>query len=423
MRASPAEVLPGSVRQLVASAVAADREQLLEFLAASVRRPSVSGQEDEVTGFYRDWCLEQGWDVQEQVLAASSLGGALTGEPRPAERANLVVQTGLGAGPTLVVNGHVDVVPPGEDARWTMAPFGGLRRDGRVHGRGAVDTKGGIAAALFACRALARVGVRLPYDVALALVVGEETTGIGTRASFDLLPRPAAAIVLEPTSNDVVPVCTGLLFFTIETFGVAAHTAAPWQGEDALALLLDVHRELTALAQQRGDAYTHPLLDDLPTAVPYVVGTLRAGTFRAAVPDHATMSGRIGIAPGESITQVKALVEATVARAGRDASRPPRVHWDNAGLAGWETPLDAHLVTSMLRAHEDAVGGPALRGMTSGSDAAFYGGTGIPTVLFGPGDMAAAHGPDESVVEDSVVDAATVLALALLDIDDPAAVG
>jgi acetylornithine deacetylase len=414
----------GSIRRRVTHAVAADRESLLEFLAESVRRPSISGREDDVAAFYRDWCVDQGWNVDVQPLSTSSLGGALTDEPRPAERTNLVVRTGHGSGgrDTLVINGHVDVVPPGEDAQWTHPPFSGRRRGGRVHGRGSVDTKGGIAAALFACKALDATGIRLSWDIALALVVGEETTGIGTQASFDLLPEPAAAIVLEPTGNDVVPICSGLLFFTIETFGVAAHTSAPWQGQDALVLLLDIRRALAELADVRSAAYSHPLLDDLPTAIPFVVGTMQAGTFRASVPDHATMSGRFGIPPGESISHVRELVEEIVDRLGRDAVRPPRVRWGNSGSAGWETPLDAPLVTAMQRAHGDVIGGPALRGMTSGSDASFYGGRGVPTVLFGPGDMAAAHAPDESVEEDAVVSAATVLALTMLGMDEAAGV-
>jgi acetylornithine deacetylase len=405
----------------VAGAVAAGREPLLELLAESVRRPSVSGTEDAATEFYRAWCADRGWSVHRQPLAGSRVVGAE--EPRATERANLLVRPRAAAGgeggcPTLVLNGHVDVVPPGDEARWSVPPFGGLRRDGRVYGRGAVDTKGGVAAALFACAALEEAGIRLGYDVVLALVVGEETTGIGTQASFDLLPEPAAAIVLEPTGNDVVPVCSGLLFFTIETFGRSAHTSAPWLGEDALSRLLEIHHALADLAETRNAGYAHPLLDGVPSAIPYVVGTLRAGTFRAAVPDHATMSGRIGIAPGEPVEHVKGLVEDLVARSPGGTARPPVVRWDNAGLAGWATPLDDPLVAAIGRARSEVLGRPALRGMTSGSDAAWYGARGVPTVLFGPGDLPAAHGPDEAVPEDAVLAAATVLALTLLDLDD-----
>ncbi|WP_028925732.1 M20 family metallopeptidase [Pseudonocardia acaciae] len=392
-------------------ALAAD---LLELLAATVRDPSESGWEDRATGRYADWITARGWELVRQPIRPTGLAGD---EPRAAHRENLVAwyprRRGL---PTVVLNGHVDVVPPGDEHAWTRPPFSGVREGGRVHGRGSVDMKGGIAAGLYALAALQDLGVELPFDVAVQIVVAEETTGVGTRAAALEVPDPAAAVVLEPTGGAIVPVSTGLRFFTVEVTGRSAHTSAPWRGVDAFERLIRVRAALADLARERGEGYRHPLFAELPTAIPFAIGTARAGTWRAAVPDHATMSGRIGVAPGESLDDVRHQVERALddLAATDDWLRehPPTMHWEHA-LPGWETPTDHELITALRTAQRDRTGSELLAGFTAGSDAAFFGAQGIPTAVFGPGEVAMAHSPDESVEEAAVIEATAVLALAL----------
>ncbi|WP_131735655.1 M20 family metallopeptidase [Actinomadura roseirufa] len=390
-------------------------EAMLDLLAQSVRRPSESGWEDRVTGLYGDWLADRGWPVTRGTLAEADPGGD---EPRAAERENLVAWFPRDRGlPRVVINGHVDVVPAGDEAAWTRPPYSGAREGGRVHGRGSVDTKGGIAAALFALAALEDTGTDLPFDVAVQLVTAEETSGAGTRAAAPFVPDPAAAIVLEPTGGAIVPVSTGLLFFTVEVTGVAAHTSAPWRGVDAFERLVWVRDALAEFARKRGETYRHPLFTDVPTAIPFAVGTVRAGTWRAAVPDHATMSGRIGVAPGESLEDVRREVGRVLAEvaAADDWLRrhPPTIRWDHEGLPGWETPVTHGLVQALRSAQVARGGREAMTGFTAGSDAAYFGARGVPTAVFGPGDVAQAHAPDESVAEQDVINAAEVLALTL----------
>ena len=405
---------PG-LRSTLLRAVTARREELIQLLVASVQRESVSGCEDAAVDFYAQWATARGWSVMRQALSGSTVASqALRAqEPRLHDRTNLLLAPAgaLSAAPILI-NGHVDVVPAGELERWGQtAPFAGTRRRGRVHGRGSVDTKGGIAAALIAYDVLRELGLA-SEQLAMLLVVGEETSGIGTRAAFDLVPHPAAAIVLEPTAGSVVAASSGLVFFTIETYGLSAHTSAPWRGQDALQALLQVHEDLQQMAQRRAGSFSHPLLDELPQPAPYVVGTLNAGTFRAAVPDYAVMSGRLGVLPGESPHHVAEQLRDIVAQRTRGASRPASVRIDGVPLAGWSTSLEAPVVQAMSAAQGDVAGSVRLRGLSAGSDAAFYGERDIPTILYGPGDMELAHGPEESIGEDDVVQAAMVLALA-----------
>ncbi|MGW6458368.1 M20 family metallopeptidase [Streptomyces sp. NPDC055078] len=405
-RPSDAEVL---------ARVTALAEDMAQLLCAGVRRASESGWEDRVTGLYADWFAARGWPVTRQPIAPTGLADD---EPRAGHRENIIAWYPERRGRACVVlNGHVDVVPALDDGTWTHPPYAGVRAGGRIHGRGSVDMKGGITAGLFALAALEDLGVDLGFDVAVQLVVAEETTGVGTRAAAREVPEPVAAIVLEPTGGAVVPVSTGLLFFTVEVTGLSAHTSAPWRGVDAFDRLIRLREALAALADRRGDAYRHPLFADVPTAIPFAVGTASAGHWRAAVPDRASMSGRIGVAPGEPLDEVRrAFLRVVADVATRDEwlrDHPPVVRWDHDGLPGWETPGDHGLIAALTAAQRVRTGAERLTGFTAGSDAAFFGAAGVPTAVFGPGEVTRAHGPDEFIEESAVVDAAGVLALAL----------
>ncbi|WP_223172711.1 M20/M25/M40 family metallo-hydrolase [Microbacterium sp. NIBRBAC000506063] len=181
--------------------------------------------------------------------------------------------------------------------------------DGRLYGRGSVDMKGGIASAVLAIRALEKSNVMPAHDVRLELVIGEETTGVGTRLVLENDSRaPAAVVVLEPSGCRIVPISTGLQFFSITVSGRAAHTSAPWRGVDAFEKLLTVRATLMKLAQERSEKYSHELFADVPTGLPFAIGQVSAGDYPASIPAIATMSGRIGLAPGEDPQDMRAMI-------------------------------------------------------------------------------------------------------------------
>lgn len=278
--------------------------------------------------------------------------------------------------------------------------------------------KGGIASALLALRALEACSIRPRRDLRLELVIGEETTGVGTRLALKREPGPvAAAIVLEPSGGKIVPISTGLQFFTVTVVGRAAHTSAPWRGVDAFEKLLAVRALLLDLARERSAQYRHGLFADVPTGIPFAIGQVSAGEYPASIPALATMSGRIGLEPGEDPQAIRMLlVEALESLRDEDpwfVDHPPSITWGNDGLMGWETPQDSEIVQALVRAHEHLGLVCEFAGFTAGSDAAFYGGPGVPTVIFGPGDVTLAHSPNEHVSLAEVVEAAKVLALAL----------
>lgn len=405
---------PTALEFAISDALATRRDDALEFLADCVRRPSVTGDEALVSPLYREWFAARRWTVDSQTVpdiaeghASEVLGENIIGYFRQPRGRDLVV-----------INGHIDVVPVHDAEAWDRDPFSGERSDGYVHGRGSVDTKGGIASALLALDVLDALDIELGFDVALELVIAEETLGEGTRTSLRALPNRKAAVVLEPTKGAVVSIASGLLFFTIEVTGRAAHTSVPWHGVDATAKLLIIYKAVEELGRRRSEAHRHPLMSDMPSSVPLAIGTMASGGWRASVPAKATMSGRIGVSPDETLESVRQeLVDCVSDACSGDewlSDHPAILRWDHDGCASWVTDSSEAIVRAMLTGAESMGETARLEGMTAGCDAGQLTAVGIPTVVYGPGDMRFAHSPDERIAEDDVVHSAGVLVGALM---------
>ncbi|UOR02408.1 ArgE/DapE family deacylase [Leucobacter allii] len=394
-----------------------------EFLAEGIRLPSLSGDEAPYAQFIEKWADDQGWEVDRLRLDDPRIVAVegLEKERNVSGRWNLLLRPWPRSGkPLLVINGHLDVVPPGEPESWSGAPFDGRIEDGSVYGRGAVDTKGPIAAALLGVSNLVERGIRPEIDVEFHLVLGEELSGVGTRAALECWNVPDRVLVLEPSDSRMVIASTGLIAFEVVTHGVSAHSSKPWEGQDALEHLLRIHRVLRRREQEKNAAASTGEFADVPVPAPFVVGTLDAGRFRNAVPDRATMVGRIGLLPGESPRASAEALTALVQQVGEDAKWPLAsdvtvFH----GLAGWRTDPRNSLVEALGHALEslECHGRPEV--LTAGSDAGYYGERGIPTVLFGPGEMALAHSPNERIAVSEVVVAAAAIASAVATITIP----
>jgi len=416
-----------AIDDAVLAELARAREEMLDFLAAAVRLPSVTGEEGVAAPLFHDWFEANGFEAETKPVPAALRDRypAMAHEQNLERRPNVFGWwRGEGAGGAtdggapLVLNGHIDVVPANEPERWRHDPWGGVRADGRVWGRGSADMKGGIVAAMFAVRALRDAGARLARDVQVQCVMAEETGGLGTLAALESEPRPAAAIVLEPTDCVVAPACGGIVQFTISVEGVAAHTAVSWAGVSAMEKLWHVYTALREAVRERNERISHPLFDALPAKAPFGIGTFSAGEWRSTIPAQAEMSGRVGVMPGESIAEVRMLIEQIVARACEDdewlREHPARVEWIHEGFPAWETPGDDPLVRAFDDGFRAVAGAGGLGAVTYGSDAGHFARAGVPTLLFGPGRIYEAHMHDEHVEERQMEQAARVVALSLL---------
>jgi acetylornithine deacetylase len=387
-----------------------DEDALVEDLASLVRMPSTAGSEAEVE--VQDLCAEllrdigadvDRWDIDLAELeadpwfpgseavrdAAVGVVGVLDG---PAD----------GTVPALVLQGHLDVVPPGDPDTWLGAdPFSAEVRDGALHGRGACDMKAGVAANLAVLRTLRAAGVELDRPLAVHSVVGEEDGGLGAFATLRRGHRGDAAVITEPTSARIVTATAGALTFRIEVAGRSAHGSMRREGVSALEAFLPIHEALRVLEHERNQDPDPLFESDLPYALS--IGMVTAGDWASNVPDKLVAEGRLGVQLDEDPRHARVALEDAVAAASTRSpwlkENRPVVSWPGGQFASGRTDADHPLVDEVVAAVRDTGGPvPALGAEVYGSDLRLYAGIGgIPTLHYGPGDIRVAHGPQEHV--------------------------
>jgi acetylornithine deacetylase len=439
MTRSPLTLDPG-----VAEAVAAGHERTIAFLQELIRTPSVNPWFDEpaeLCGEARVQDVFQArleglgaveldrWEPDAEALAHRADGPGYYAGRDFTGRPNLVARlkgTDPSA-PTLLLLGHCDVVSPG--AGWTTDPWGGERRDGRVHGRGAVDMKGGMAAAIGALEALRDAGVPLRGDVLVASVVDEEAGGMGTLAFVDRGYTADGAIIPEATGLDVAPLCRGILWGEVELRGRAGHielVQPGWREGGAVDAIAYGRRALEAIEAlnarwREQPEKNHPLLP-LPCQVK--VAQIHGGTFPTTYADACRITFNAQYLPAEKDahglgSRVKAELEELFAgfAPGDDwlVAHPPTVRWLVDADCG-ETPADAPVV-QVTHAAARAAGAPSrLQGVTAHTDMGLVIDSGTPTINFGAGQMGVAHQPDEHVAEAELERATLAIALAVKEL-------
>ena len=390
-----------------------DAEAVARTAAELVRVPSVTGDERAV--------LEQAAAVARRLgLAATVVEhdlAALRAHPdHPGEEAHRTELYGLvvtvdrpaAAGRSrLALCGHVDVVDVGTET-WTRAPFSGAIADGHVHGRGAVDMKGGVAAAL---HALAAAGPGAPCDAVLHVVAGEEDGGLGAFAAVQADAAYDACVIPEPTGFDVVCAQAGALTFTGVVHGRAAHAAERLHGVSAIDRYLPLHAALAALEDELNADVAHPLMRALPLPYPLVVGRVAAGEWSSSVPDRLVFEGRAPVRVGEDVAAARAAVERAVAAAAPDDGLAIELAWTGGQFASAQTDADGPLARLVLDVAGAELGRPArAAGVPWGADMRLWSGAGVPTVMVGTRGIELAHAVDERVAVEDLGAVARILA-------------
>ncbi|HTM84140.1 MAG TPA: M20/M25/M40 family metallo-hydrolase, partial [Mycobacterium sp.] len=289
-----------------AAATAVDEWRCAELAAAMVRCDTRNppGDETSIIPLLTDVLVGLGarTEVFEPASGRMSLLATVPGAARPNGEPR----------PTLLINGHLDVVPVVEE-EWILPPFGGVVRGGRLYGRGACDMKGGIAAAIEGLRACVDAGTPPGCDVVFHLVADEETGGRwGTEALMKAGRIAAdAAIVPEPSELRVCVAERGVLLAEITVTGRAAHGSDPVVGRSAIA---DAARLIAVLHQADFGDPAHPLLGS-PTCN---VGLITGGTAPNIVASSCVLRVDRRLLPGQTRQQALAELRAVVGRAGAD---------------------------------------------------------------------------------------------------------
>jgi acetylornithine deacetylase len=401
---------------------AIDESALVASLAHLVSIPSVTGTaaESELQHVVARWMAEAGleidlWDLDlDRLRADPRFPGT---EAERTEGLGLVGATPGEGSPALVLQGHVDVVPPGDVTAWEQNdPYSARITGGVLYGRGACDMKAGLAANLAVARAITRSGVRLERPLALHSVVSEEDGGLGAFATLLRGHTADAAVITEPTSRQLVVAAAGALTFRLRVTGRAAHGSARREGHSAIEAFLPVFAALEHLERERNTS-RDPLFGGSTLPYPISVGRLEAGDWASSVPDLLVAEGRYGVMLDEDVNSARAVFETAISAASaRDAwlrDHPVEVTWPGGQFASGRIEPSHPLITQLAGAVEAVTGSsPPRTAVSYGSDLRLYAVLGaIPSLHYGPGDVRFAHAPGEQVEITELIESARVLAL------------
>ena len=416
---------PNRTDQVLAEVEAA-RDEIVGFTADLIRIPTVNPPGDA----YRECAAligrrlgEVGLDVQ--YIEADGLPEHTAAHPR----VNVVGRgVGTGAGKRIHLNGHFDVVPPG--AGWSVDPFGGVVKDGRIYGRGASDMKSGIAAAVFAVEAIRRAGIDLGGAVDISGTVDEESGGFAgvahlCRAGIISSRNTDYAIIPEPFGPDRICVGhRGVYWFDLVARGSTAHGSMPHLGRSAIedmgAVLEAFRTDLAPVLAARRSAL--PVVPELSRRPSLNVNAVEGGQAGEAVQspcvaDRCTATFDRRFIPEESFDEVREEIAALVARvADEDSGRSLTVE-DRMVVHPVQTPPGSPVVEALSNAIRTVRGRePTLVASPGTYDQKHFARiAGVEhCVAYGPGPLAEAHQPDESCSVDDLVACTQALAVAVV---------
>jgi acetylornithine deacetylase len=351
------------------------RDDLVDLLSRLVAIDSVNPSlvpggagEREIAAFIADWARANG-------LAAELV------EETPGRPSVLVRARGNGGGRTLLLCGHVDTV----NVEGMTDPHSPRLEGERLYGRGAYDMKGGVAAALIACREAAKLD--LAGDVVVAAVADEEHASLGVQQCLKAV-RADAAIVTEPTELEIAIAHKGFIWAEIEVTGRAAHGSRPRLGVDAIVKAGPILTAIGELDRALGER-EHPLVGRGSVHASVISGGVELSSY----PGQCVIGLERRTIPGETAADVEAELEALLERCR--AADGDLVVEKRMGLVRepFEVDRDAEIVAAVAAA---AGGGRPIAGASYWADSAFIAAAGIPTVLHGPGGEGA-HAKEEWV--------------------------
>jgi acetylornithine deacetylase len=402
----------------------------IAFLSELTSHPSTRGNEQSAQAFMAAELATRGYEVdrwQIDVDEIRALPGFSPVLGAYDDAVNVVAshRSRTAKGRSLILNGHIDVVPEGPHDMWDSPPYAPRVADGWMYGRGAGDMKAGLASNLFALDALRSLGLAPAADVFYQSVVEEECTGNGALACLARGYRADAALIPEPFAESLVTAQLGVIWFQVHLKGLPTHVAYAATGanaiEAAIPLIAALH-EMEARwneAELRTTDYAHH-----DHALNLNIGKIEGGDWASSVPAWCVFDVRMAIFPGQSIDAAKSEIEAVLMEAARDnaflKNALPEIVYHGFHAEGYALSSDtseaATAAIGTLDAAHGAVTGAALdrTAITATTDARFFGlYADTPALVYGP-RAEAIHGFNERVELESVrrVTKATALFIA-----------
>ncbi|MGH6931117.1 MAG: ArgE/DapE family deacylase [Dongiaceae bacterium] len=410
--------------QKILKAVDDNFDEQVSFTAELTRHPTLRGQESTAQDFmaraYRDRGLSvDRWKIEVDDIKHLSGFSPVAVSYDDAWNVVGVHRPKNPTGKSLILNGHIDVVPTGPLDMWSTPPFEPRVSDGWMYGRGAGDMKAGLAGALYALDALGRLGLRPAAEICFQSVIEEEFNGNGALASLRRGYLADAAIIPEPSGTGLGSAQVGVMWFQVKVRGRPAHVAVAGKGANAIEACFPLVQALHGL-EERWNATRHPAFAQTDHPINFVLSKIVGGDWTSSVPSWCTFDMRIGIYPEMDLADVRRQVESTIAEAARRdsflANSPPEIDYHGFQAEGYVMPERGPAQDLMRHCHEAVFGAPPQpRIFTGTTDARFFGlYAGIPGMVYGPVSQDI-HAYDERVDLESVRLITQTIALFIAD--------
>lgn len=406
------------IEQRLLDAVDAAFDAQIAFLAELTAHPSVRGEEQSAQDVMAEALSARGLELDRWAIDLDEIRHLPGFSPVLAPYENAVNLVGIHrarrkTGRSLILNGHIDVVPPGPLSMWDSPPFAPRIEAGWLYGRGAGDMKAGLVSNLFAFDALTACGMAPAADLFYQSVVEEECTGNGALACLARGYRADAVLIPEPFAETLVSAQLGVIWFQIHLRGQPTHVAYAGSGANAIEAAFPLIAALHLMearwnaARNRPAAYAH-----MDHALNLNVGKCAGGDWASSVPAWAVFDLRMALFPGQSIEDAKAEIEQVIFDAAQEdpflRAAPPEIvyhgfHAEGYALGEDTAPLTAPAIAALEQAHARVTGTPLTHApITATTDARFFGlYADTPALVYGP-RAEAIHGFNERVELESI---------------------
>lgn len=415
----------------IVDAVEAGFEQQVDFTSQLVAIPSVRGSERAAQEFMAQAYREAGfavdqWTLDPQEVAQHPGAGAVTIDYADTPVVVGTLEPEISAdgdaavvGKTLLLNGHVDVVPEGRHETWANEdPFSGHVEDGWLYGRGAGDMKAGLALNLWAVKALQSAGLRPASRLIMASVPEEECTGNGAISTVQHGYEADAVMIPEPSQENLAVSCLGVIWFSVDVTGVAAHAHEMQAGFNALDASYGIIEGLREMEAEWNElAAQDPLFEGMEHPINLNVGIMHSGEWASTVPDAARFEVRVAVVPSMGREQAWEQIQA---RVQRSVEEHPAVSGGTAVVEktgffsdAYQVPEGTELESVVRQTWAEATGGAELGIWNANAyiDTRVYGTyQDTPALVLGP-IAEKAHGSDERVNLESLKRVTTAYAL------------
>ncbi len=392
-------------REILAAAEAGFAEQI-DFTRALTAIPSLRGQEAPAQDVMARAYREAGLSVERFKIDLEAIRGLPGFSPVAVsyDEAWNVVATHRPAttkGRSLIVNGHIDVVPTGPLEMWSEPPFQPRVEGDWLYGRGGGDMKAGLVAGLYALKALQRAGYRPAADIYFQSVIEEECTGNGALACLARGYRAEAALIPEPMGNALSSAQVGVMWFQVKVRGRPVHVAVAGSGANAIEAAFPLMQALHGL-EAKWNAAGHPAFAGLEHPLNLVVSRIEGGDWTSSVPAWCTFDVRCGLYPGSDLATIRGEIEATIREASRAiaflANDPPEIVYHGFQAEGYVLEGGDEAIATLEGSHRTVYGEALQRRVLTGTtDARFFGlYADIPGLVYGP-HAESIHGFDERV--------------------------